>query len=43
MEILSGNPTDGPLQYGEVFGTWSFLITAKGLVAFYLIPGFWYA
>ena len=41
MGILSGNPTDEPLHYGKVFGTWSFL-TAKGLVAFYLIPGFWY-
>jgi hypothetical protein len=30
MGILSGNPTDEPLYYGEVFSTWSFLLTAKG-------------
>jgi Protein of unknown function (DUF3231) len=35
MGILSGNPTDEPMHYGEVFGTWSFLIVAKGLVAGY--------
>ncbi|WP_067730549.1 DUF3231 family protein [Oceanobacillus damuensis] len=35
MGILSGNPTDEPMHYGEVFGTWSFLITAKGLIAGY--------
>ncbi|MEH7115180.1 DUF3231 family protein [Neobacillus niacini] len=35
MGILSGNSTDEPMHYGEVFGTWSFLLTAKGLVAGY--------
>ncbi|KAA6449731.1 DUF3231 family protein [Bacillus swezeyi] len=35
MGVLSGNPTDEPMHYGEVFGTWSFLTTAKGLVASY--------
>jgi hypothetical protein len=33
MGILSGNPKDEPMHYGEVFSTWSFLITVKGLVA----------
>ncbi len=35
MGILSGNPTDEPMHYGEVFGTWSYLMVAKGLVAGY--------
>ena len=35
MGILSGNPTDEPMHYGEVFGTWSFLTTTKGLIAGY--------
>jgi hypothetical protein len=35
MGILSGNPKDEPMHYGEVFSTWSFLLTAKGLVAGY--------
>ncbi|MET3690197.1 hypothetical protein ABIC37_005770 [Priestia megaterium] len=35
MGILSGNPTDEPMHYGEVFGTWSFVSTSKGLVAGY--------
>ena len=30
MGILSGNPTDEPMHYGEVFGTWSFLTVGKG-------------
>ncbi|MFJ7727841.1 DUF3231 family protein [Neobacillus sp. NPDC097160] len=33
MGILSGNPTDEPMHYGEVFGTWSFLTTVKCSVA----------
>ena len=33
MGILSGNPKDEPMHYGEVFSTWSFLFTAKGAVA----------
>jgi len=35
MGILSGNPTDEPMHYGEVFGTWSYLFTAKGAIAGY--------
>ncbi|WP_421384926.1 DUF3231 family protein [Bacillus salacetis] len=35
MGILSGNPKDEPMHYGEVFGTWSFLMAAKGMVAGY--------
>ncbi|KKI93519.1 membrane protein [Bacillus sp. SA1-12] len=35
MGILSGNPQNEPLHYGEVFSTWSFLLTAKGAVAGY--------
>lgn len=35
MGILSGNPQDEPMHYGEVFVTWSYLLTAKGLVAGY--------
>ena len=33
MGILSGNPTDEPMHYGEVFGTWSYLLVAKGSIA----------
>ena len=35
MGILSGNPTEEPMHYGEVFGSWTFLLTVKGLVAGY--------
>lgn len=35
MGILSGNPQDEPMHYGEVFGAWSFLLTAKGAIAGY--------
>lgn len=35
MGILSGNPKDEPMHYGEVFGTWSFLLAAKNAVAGY--------
>jgi hypothetical protein len=35
MGILSGNPTDEPMHYGEVFGSWAFLLASKGLVAGY--------
>ncbi|WP_368654563.1 DUF3231 family protein [Ornithinibacillus sp. 4-3] len=35
MGILSGNPKNEPMHYGEVFSTWSFLITAKGVIAGY--------
>jgi len=33
MGILSGNPKVEPLHYGEVFGTWSYLSTAKAGIA----------
>jgi hypothetical protein len=29
MGILSGNPKDEPMHYGEVYGTWTFLLAAK--------------
>jgi hypothetical protein len=32
MGILSGNPKEEPMHYGEVFGLWSFLIASKGLI-----------
>ncbi|MGG3806430.1 DUF3231 family protein [Metabacillus fastidiosus] len=35
MGILAGNPQNEPLHYGEVFGIWSYLTTAKGLHAGY--------
>ncbi|MDC3418377.1 DUF3231 family protein [Aquibacillus salsiterrae] len=35
MGILSGNPQNEPLHYGEVFSLWSFLQTSKGYVAAY--------
>src|SRR5690625_3370599 len=35
MGILSGNPTDEPMHYGEVFSTWSFLLAAKGAISGY--------
>lgn len=35
MGILSGNPQNEPMHYGEVFQTWSFLLISKGLVAGY--------
>jgi len=33
MGILSGNPVDEPLHYGEVHGLWTFLLSAKSMVA----------
>jgi hypothetical protein len=33
--ILSGNPQDEPLHYGEVFSTWTHLSTNNGLIAGY--------
>lgn len=33
MGILSGNPKNEPLHYGEVFGIWSFLFTSQACVA----------
>lgn len=35
MGILSGNPKEEPMHYGEVFGTWTFLATVKGLISGY--------
>ena len=35
MGILSGDPTKEPMHYGEVFATWSYLLTAKAAVASY--------
>lgn len=33
MGILSGNPKDEPMHYGEVYGAWSALLGGKALVA----------
>ncbi|CAG9620916.1 DUF3231 family protein [Sutcliffiella rhizosphaerae] len=33
MGILNGNPQEEPLHYGEVFGTWSYLLSAKSSIA----------
>ena len=30
MGILSGNPQNEPLHYGEVFDIWSYLLVATG-------------
>ncbi|WP_025025711.1 DUF3231 family protein [Caldalkalibacillus mannanilyticus] len=35
MGILSGNPQEEPMHYGEVFGVWSYLTALKGRVAEY--------
>ncbi|WP_254778543.1 MULTISPECIES: DUF3231 family protein [unclassified Bacillus (in: firmicutes)] len=35
MGILSGNPQNEPLHYGEVFGAWSYLLAGKAMVAGY--------
>jgi hypothetical protein len=35
MGILSGNPQNEPMHYGEVFGVWSYLFTTKGMLAGY--------
>jgi hypothetical protein len=35
MGILSGNPKDEPMHYGEVFGTWAYLLAGKSMVAGY--------
>lgn len=29
MGILRGNPKGEPMHYGEVFGTWSFLMAGR--------------
>ncbi|MGV3465389.1 MAG: DUF3231 family protein [Heyndrickxia sp.] len=35
MGILSGNPKDEPLHYGEVFDIWSTLLVGNGAIAGY--------
>jgi Protein of unknown function (DUF3231) len=35
MGILSGNPQDEPMHYGEVYGTWLAVITGKAMVVAY--------
>lgn len=35
MGILSGNPQNEPMHYGEVFGVWSYLSASKGLFVGY--------
>ncbi|WP_088072305.1 DUF3231 family protein [Gottfriedia luciferensis] len=37
MGILSGNPKDEPLHYGEVYGLWSHLATTKAGVDTYQV------
>jgi hypothetical protein len=33
MGILSGNPLNEPMPYGEVVGVWVYLLTEKALYA----------
>ena len=35
LGILSGNPKDEPIHYGEVFDVWAFSMKAKGCVSIY--------
>lgn len=35
MGIMSGNPKEEPMHYGEVFGAWTFLHTSKGCLVAY--------
>lgn len=35
MGILSGNPKDEPMHYGEIFSVWSASTVAKGVVSCY--------
>jgi hypothetical protein len=35
MGILSGNPKDEPLHYGEIYGVWQFSMKAKGCISAY--------
>ncbi|MFC3884900.1 DUF3231 family protein [Bacillus songklensis] len=37
MGILSGNPKNEPMHYGEVFGAWNYLMTAQGKIAGYQV------
>lgn len=35
MGILSGNPKDEPMHYGEIFGVWAASMAARGAVSCY--------
>lgn len=35
MGILSGNPKENPLHYGEIYDVWQFSMAAKGCVSMY--------
>lgn len=35
MGVMSGNPTQEPMHYGEVFAVWGYLGATKGMVAGY--------
>ncbi|KQO04620.1 DUF3231 family protein [Paenibacillus sp. Leaf72] len=35
MGILSGNPKDEPMHYGEIYGVWQASMVAKGIVSCY--------
>lgn len=35
MGILSGNPQDEPMHYGEIYTTWMHLLTNNGLISGY--------
>ena len=35
MGILSGNPQNEPMHYGEIFGVWSYLASTKGMLVGY--------
>lgn len=37
MGILSGNPQNEPMHYGEVSGAWAYLMTAQGMIAGYQV------
>ncbi|GIP17361.1 membrane protein [Paenibacillus montaniterrae] len=35
MGILSGNPKEEPMHYGEIFNVWSYSLAAKGKISCY--------
>jgi len=37
MGVLSGNPKDEPMHYGEVFAVWSYLLASKGALMRYQV------
>ncbi|MCR2823709.1 DUF3231 family protein [Lederbergia panacisoli] len=37
MGILSGNPKNEPMHYGEVFGLWTYLLATKGMITCYQV------